>query len=133
MRLKLASYEIKNQQSYEIKNQQSYEIKNQQRYEIKNQQSYEIKNQQSYAIKNQQSYEIKNTLLCCFSKCKLAVQYKVGLQRLAQLGYQMYTSTVHQQGVKRLFLSSLQCLTSIYVNFACLSVCLLVSNKCQNG
>ena len=35
------------------------------------------------------------TLLCRFSSCKLAVQSKVGLQRLSQLGY----SNVHQWGV----------------------------------
>ena len=32
------------------------------------------------------------TQICRFSNCKLAVQYKVGLQRLAQLGY----SNVHR-------------------------------------
>ena len=35
------------------------------------------------------------TLLCCFINCKLAVQFKLGLQRLAQLGY----SNVHWWGV----------------------------------
>ena len=36
-----------------------------------------------------------DTLLCRFSNCKLAVQSKVGLQRLTQLGY----SNVHRWDV----------------------------------
>ena len=40
-------------------------------------------------------FDILFTLLCRFSNCKLAVQSKVGLQRLAQHGY----SNVHRRGV----------------------------------
>ena len=39
------------------------------------------------------------TLLCRTSNCKLAVQYKIGLQRLAQFGF----SNVHCRGALRLY------------------------------
>ena len=50
-----------------------------------------------YPLHNTSNFFLSSdiTLLCRFSNCKLAVQSKVGLERLAQLGY----SNVHWLGV----------------------------------